>query len=77
MPPEGVAMQDYVVCEKRGNHARIHVKICRHRCEEFKSCQAFQDYMQAHANHEVVMRPETRVLSTDAVAQTQVPFSGH
>ncbi len=61
---KGVAMQDYIVCEKRGNHPRIHVKICSHRCQETETCEAFQDYMDAAGNHEGLMRPNADAWST-------------
>ena len=40
-----IMMENYIVCEKRANQSRIHVKICQYRCENSKTCQAFQDYL--------------------------------
>jgi hypothetical protein len=37
-------MENYIVCEERANHSRIHVKICQNRCEHTETCQAFQAY---------------------------------
>jgi hypothetical protein len=56
-------MKDYVVCENRGNHPRIHVKICEHRCEKSDTCHAFKDFVKARADGELTMKPETNVLS--------------
>lgn len=39
-------MENYVVCEKKGSHPRIHVEICRRRCKDAGNCLAFQDYLQ-------------------------------
>ena len=50
-------MDNYIICEKRGNLPRIHVKICRHRCEHAHSCQAFQDYVKAQTTAEMAIRP--------------------
>jgi hypothetical protein len=52
-------MDNYIICEKRGNLPRIHVKICQHRCEHAKACEAFQDYMKAKASAEMVIKPAT------------------
>jgi hypothetical protein len=52
-------MDNYIICEKRSNLPRIHVKICQHRCEHAKDCQAFQDYVKAQAPAEMVVRPAT------------------
>jgi len=46
-------MENYVVCEKRPNHSRIHVKICQHRCQNAETCRAFQDYLKAHPADEM------------------------
>lgn len=58
-------MEDYIVCEKKGNRPRIHVKICQHRCKVSKRCQPFQDYVKAHGTDEVVMTPEARAWSPE------------
>ena len=52
-------MENYIVCEKRGNLPRIHVKICQHRCEHAQACQAFQDYVKAQAPADMVITPAT------------------
>ena len=52
-------MENYIVCEKRGNLPRIHVKICQHRCEHAKACQALQDYMKGQARADMAVRPTT------------------
>jgi hypothetical protein len=54
-------MENYIVCEKRANQSRIHVKICRDRCEDSETCQAFQGYMETHP-------AEKTVRSSDAVS---------
>lgn len=38
--------KDYVVCEERSNHSRIHWQVCRDRCENSFICQAFQEKLQ-------------------------------
>jgi hypothetical protein len=47
-------MKDYVVCEKRGSHPRIHVKICQQRCEEAHSCRNYQDYLKTCGHDDTV-----------------------
>jgi hypothetical protein len=42
-------MECYIVCEDRANHSRIHVKICQQRCENARTCGAFQDYVTTHS----------------------------
>jgi hypothetical protein len=41
-------MENYIVCEERANHSRIHVKICQHRCQDAETCRAYQEYVKAH-----------------------------
>jgi hypothetical protein len=45
-------MENYIVCEERANHSRIHVKICQHRCGNTESCRAFQEHIQTHPANE-------------------------
>lgn len=66
-------MQDYLVCERRGNHPRIHVKICQHRCEHAKACQALQDYMKAKASAEMIIKPATVDWPGQKAAASPVP----
>jgi hypothetical protein len=47
-------MQDYIVCEKRGNLPRIHIKICQIRCKESNICEAYQDYLKNDLPDDVV-----------------------
>lgn len=47
-------MRDYIVCEKRGNLPRIHVKICQLRCKEANTCEAFQNHLKTDIPDEVV-----------------------
>ncbi|MBW1740159.1 MAG: hypothetical protein JRJ42_03370 [Deltaproteobacteria bacterium] len=51
-------MENYIVCEERANHSRIHVQICRHRCKNAETCQAFQDYIKTHPAETVVQGPD-------------------
>jgi hypothetical protein len=51
-------MDNYIVCEDRANHPRIHVKICQHRCQNAETCRAFQDYVKAHLIDEMEKRSE-------------------
>ena len=51
-------MENYIVCEKRANQSRIHVKICQDRCKDSEVCKAFQDYMEAHQAEKIVGSPE-------------------
>lgn len=50
-------MQNYIICEKKGNLPRINVKICEHRCNHSKVCQAFQDFMKANTSEKTLMKP--------------------
>jgi len=52
-------MDNYIVCERRSNLPRIHVEICRHRCEHAQTCQAFQEYVKAQTTAELAIRPAT------------------
>ena len=56
---ERMMMENYIVCEKRANQSRIHVKICQYRCENAETCQAFQDYINTHSADKVVRSPES------------------
>jgi hypothetical protein len=47
-------MENYVVCEKRANQSRIHVRICQDRCKNAETCQAFRDYMVTHPGEKMV-----------------------
>ena len=51
-------MENYIVCEKRANQSRIHVKICQNRCKDAEVCKAFQDYMKAFQAEKIVGSPE-------------------
>jgi len=51
-------MENYIVCEERANHSRIHVKICQHRCPNNQTCRAFQEYMKAHLADAMEKRSE-------------------
>jgi hypothetical protein len=52
-------MENYIVCEKRANQSRIHVKICQDRCENAETCQAFQDYIMNHSAKKMARSSET------------------
>ena len=52
-------MENYIVCEQRANHSRIHVKICQHRCENTETCRAFQEYINIHLADEVPKHSDT------------------
>ncbi|NVL89765.1 MAG: hypothetical protein HWN69_02045 [Desulfobacterales bacterium] len=56
-------MENYIVCEKRGNQPRIHVEICRHRCKDAGACRAFRNYMNNLS--------ETVIEGADAVSLQQ------
>jgi hypothetical protein len=47
-------MEQYLICEKRGNLPRIHVKICECRCPDTRSCPAFKAYLEARSTEESV-----------------------
>jgi hypothetical protein len=51
-------MKNYIVCEERANHSRIHIKICQNRCEHSAACPAFREYINAHPADEVAKRSE-------------------
>ncbi len=59
-----MTMENYIVCEKRANQSRIHVKICQDRCKNADTCQAFQDYM-------VTNPADKMVRSSEAVSWSQ------
>jgi len=59
-------MDRYIVCEDRANHSRIHVKICQHRCENTETCNAFQDYIAAHATEGAVKGSDVVSLPQEA-----------
>jgi hypothetical protein len=40
-------MQQYIVCENKGSHPRIHVKICAQKCLNAPACSAYQEYLKA------------------------------
>ena len=61
-------MENYIVCEKRANQSRIHVKICQYRCENAKACQAFQDYLNTHSADKMVGNAEAPSLPQKHVA---------
>lgn len=58
MELEGSRMENYIVCEERANHSRIHVKICQHRCQNAETCLAFQDYVKSRLAEAMEKRPE-------------------
>ena len=47
-------MENYIVCEKRANQSRIHVKICQERCKDSVACKSFQDYMKTYPAEKIV-----------------------
>lgn len=61
-------MENYIVCEKRANQSRIHVKICQYRCENAETCHAFQDYINTHP-------ADKMVTSAEAVSLPQGPMA--
>lgn len=73
MPRKGKDMQDYVVCEKRGSHPRIHVKICEHRCEHAGTCLTFLNYKKARARDAMVIQPAAEVLPSDKCLAPAAP----
>jgi len=66
-------MEDYIACEKRGNHAWIHVKICQCRCEQSENCRAFQEYMKEHTVDTMTVSPEPRVWSAKKTLFPVIP----
>jgi hypothetical protein len=73
MPWKGKNMQDYVVCEKRRSHPRIHVKICEHRCEEAETCLSFRNYKKAYVPDQMVARSAAQALSADEGLASATP----
>lgn len=72
-------MQGYIVCEKKGNFPRIHVKICEHRCEDKTLCEAFQDYIKTQVADEFVVSAKvvTKKPGEKALTPSTLhPFSG-
>lgn len=51
-------MENYIVCEERANHSRIHVKICQQRCQNNETCRTFQEYLKAHLVDKLEKRSE-------------------
>lgn len=66
-------MQDYIVCEKRGSHPRINVKICEHRCEHAETCLSYQDYKRNCARDDLVIGPAAEVLPPDECLAPAAP----
>ena len=58
-------MRDYIVCEKRGNLPRIHVKICQLRCKEADTCEAYQDHLKSNAPDEILAKATVTELSAE------------
>jgi len=58
-------MQGYIVCEKKGNFPRIHVKICQQRCQDANTCKAYQDFMKTHLPEDVVVVANASGLSSE------------
>jgi hypothetical protein len=58
-------MKDYIVCERRVNLSRIHVKICQLRCKEANICEAFQDHLRTDAPGDVVAGAAATELSAE------------
>ncbi len=50
-------MQNYIICEKKGNLPRINVQICEHRCKYSIMCQTFQDYMKDNISEKMAAKP--------------------
>ncbi len=34
----GPDLSPYVVCEERSNHSRIHLSVCKKKCEAYDTC---------------------------------------
>lgn len=60
-------MENYIICEKKANQPRIHVKICQHRCNDIDTCQAFQDYIRSCPADETVKGSDAASLSQENV----------
>jgi hypothetical protein len=65
-------MDCYIVCEERANHSRIHVKICQHRCENAATCDAFQNYIAAHATEGAIKGSDVVPLPPETGISPQV-----
>jgi hypothetical protein len=48
-------MEGYIVCEKKGNFPRIHVKICQRRCPHTDTCKAYQDFMKTTLHEDIAV----------------------
>jgi hypothetical protein len=57
-------MTHYLVCEKRGNHPRIHVKICECRCQEAETCPTFKAYVKARKDEASAMMEQPFIESS-------------
>jgi hypothetical protein len=70
---KGMTMPGYIVCEKKGNFPRIHVKICQQRCEHTDTCEAFQEFLKTHVTTNIAVAaagtelPPEKGLSTPAL----------
>jgi hypothetical protein len=62
-----MTMQGYIVCEKKGNFPRIHVKICQQRCQDTDTCAAYQDFMKTHCHEDMVMPSSGPAISSEKV----------
>ena len=51
-------MENYIVCEERANHSRIHIKICQNRCEDRETCLAFKEHIETRSAEEVAKRSD-------------------
>ena len=65
-------MQDYVVCERRGNYPRIHIKICEQRCEFTETCEAFQEYFRTRTPAGMMVSAGTAERAPDELATPAV-----
>ena len=66
-------MENYIVCEERANHSRIHVKICQDRCKDAETCRAFQNYIKSHLDDVVVKGSEAVSGSQQGIVSFTVP----
>ena len=64
-------MENYIVCEKKGNQSRIHVEICRARCKNAEMCLAFQDYIKNCLAETVIKSPDVMSLAQEDMVSTR------
>jgi len=61
-------MERYLICEKKGNRPRIHVKICEHRCPHGDVCTVFQEYLRTRVKGEMSPLSTRSEATVDAVS---------